>query len=76
MCLSGYDDDVEKVGFRFNSYTGEFDTYLQSSIAKEYIANKESVRSVWQKIIVEMIGCKWSEQEYSLGYKPKTGGYL
>ena len=65
-------DAWEKVGFRFNSYTGEFDTYLQSSVAKEYIANKESARSVWQKIIIEMIGDKWESQEYSLGYKPKA----
>lgn len=65
-------DAWEKVGFRFNSYTGEFDTYLQSSAAKEYIANKELFKSVWQKIIIEMIGDKWESQEYSLGYKPKT----
>ncbi len=65
-------DAWEKVGFRFNSYTGEFDTYLRSSVAKEYIANKELLRSIWQKIIIEMIGDKWESQEYSLGYKPKT----
>lgn len=41
-------------------------------MAKEYIANKELLRSIWQKIIIEMIGDKWESQEYSLGYKPKT----
>jgi len=62
----------EKIGFRFNSKTGMYDTYLQSLIAKRYIENKEATKDIWQKIIVEMVGCEWKEQEYSLGYKPQT----
>ncbi len=65
-------DAWEKVGFRFNSQTGDFDTYLQSSMAKDYIENKNSQKDIWQKIIVEMVGCEWKEQEYSLGYEPKS----
>ncbi len=67
-------DAWERIGFRFNSQTGIYDTYMQSMVAKEYITEKASKgqRNIWQKIIVEMIGGKWKEQEYSLGYKPKT----
>lgn len=67
-------DAWEKIGFRFNSQTGEFDTYMQSIIAKEYIKDKieRGERSIWSKVIIEMIGGEWKGQEYSLGYKPKS----
>lgn len=64
----------EKIGFRFNTQSGEYDTYMQGFVAKDYIQGKESgnkTRDIWQKIIVEMVGCVWRNQEYSLGYKPK-----
>lgn len=64
----------EKVGFRLNPQSGEYDTYMQGFIAKSYIKEKASgskTHDLWQKIIVEMIGCTWRNQEYSLGYKPK-----
>jgi len=62
----------EKVGFRFDSNTGDFDTYLQSEVAKSYIAEKDFRRSIWQEIIIKMIGSEWTSQEYDLGYKPKS----
>ena len=62
----------EKVGFRFNTYNGEFDTYMNSLIAKEYIANKENSRGFWQEILLDMLGFQWKEQEYSLGYTPTS----
>ena len=62
----------EKVGFRFNTQTGEFDTYMNSMIAKQYIANKENTRSHWQEIFSSMLGLEWKKQEYSLGYKPTS----
>lgn len=67
-------DAPEKIGFRFNSLTGEFGTYMRSFIAREYIAEKEKngKRTVWQEIILSMVGLKWDGQEYSLGYNPKT----
>jgi heptosyltransferase-2 len=65
-------DAWEKRGFRFNSQTGDFDTYLQSQIAKDYIKNKDLHKTVWQKVIIEMIGEEWLGQKYSLGYKPTT----
>ena len=64
----------EKVGFRFNTQSGEYDTYMQGFVAKNYIRDKESgskTHDIWQKIIVEMVGCTWRNQEYSLGYVPK-----
>lgn len=63
----------EKVGFRLNAQSGEYDTYMQGFVAKNYIQDKASgskSHGIWQKIIVEMVGCEWRNQEYSLGYKP------
>ncbi|MDE5603947.1 MAG: glycosyltransferase family 9 protein [Helicobacter sp.] len=63
----------EKVGFRFNVQSGEYDAYAQSYSAKAYIqckAQGNRSHSIWQQILIEMVGCKWENQEYSLGYKP------
>lgn len=67
-------DAWEKIGFRFDSQTGDFDTYMQSIIAKDYIKDKagKGERGIWQKVMVSMIGADWKGQEYSLGYKPKS----
>ena len=67
-------DAPEKLGFRFNPSTGEFDTYLRSFRAKEYIVEKNNngKRTIWQEVILSMVGFEWKKQEYSLGYKPKT----
>lgn len=64
----------ERVGFRFNAQTGNYDTYWQSISAKKYIEQKgqEGCREPWQKLLLEMIGCEWRGQRYSLGYKPKN----
>jgi len=63
----------EKVGFRFDSDTGEYDTYMRSSIAKEYIETKENgKKQIWQEIILNMLGFEWEGQKYILGYKPKS----
>lgn len=62
----------EKIGFRFDSQQGTFDTYMRSHSAKKYIFNKteNNKRDIWQKVLVEMIGGEWKFQEYSLGYQP------
>jgi heptosyltransferase-2 len=67
-------DAWEKIGFRFNSQTGEFDTYMQSMVAKDYLKYKveKGTRSIWQKVLIDMIGAQWKGQEYSLGYRPKS----
>lgn len=63
----------EKVGFRFNAQSGGYDAYEHGSRAIEYIKEKaggNTHHQIWQKIIIEMIGCEWKGQEYSLGYTP------
>lgn len=64
----------EKIGFRFDSHKGSFDTYMRSNLAKKYIFDKteNNKRDIWQKVLVEMIGGEWKNQEYSLGYKPSS----
>ncbi|MCL9821291.1 glycosyltransferase family 9 protein [Helicobacter sp. 14348-15] len=64
----------EKVGFRFDVVSGNYSAYECSLGATNYIqdkANGKKSHEIWQKVIVEMVGCEWREQEYSLGYKPK-----
>lgn len=64
----------EKVGFRFNAQSGGYDAYAHGSNAVEYIREKADGKprhQIWQKIIIEMLGCEWREQEYILGYEPK-----
>ena len=34
------------------------------------LANKS--KDYWQKVLIEMLGVGWKEQEYIIGYKPKT----
>lgn len=66
-------DAWEKIGFRFNSQDGDFDTYSKGEIAKTYIREKESgVRNIWQELIMGMLGLEWKKDTYSLGYKPKS----
>lgn len=64
----------EKVGFRFDNQTGKFDTYMNSMLAKEYIASKDyaNSRRPWQEIFLGMLGLEWEGQEYSLGYRPTS----
>lgn len=64
----------EKIGFRFDSQRGSFDTYMRSHSAKKYIFDKteNNKRDIWQKVLVEMIGGEWRTQEYSLGYQPTS----
>lgn len=64
----------EKVGFRFDVVSGNYSAYERSVGATNYIQDKASGKKsheIWQKVIVEMVGCEWNEQEYSLGYQPK-----
>ena len=64
----------EKVGFRFDSRSGEYSAYERSVGATKYIQSKasgEKSHDIWQRVLVEMVGCEWKGQEYSLGYKPE-----
>lgn len=63
----------EKMGFRFNSQSGEYDAHINSFGALSYIKNKAigaNEHRIWQQTIVEMLGCEWKGQDYCLGYKP------
>lgn len=62
----------EKVGFRFDMQKGEYSAYMRSFGATKYIKEKAEgakQREFWQKVIIEMVGCEWRGQEYSLGYR-------
>lgn len=64
----------EKVGFRFDAQSGGYSAYAHGSRAIEYIREKADGKmqhQIWQKIIIEMLGCEWKGQEYSIGYQPK-----
>lgn len=68
----------EKVGFCFDSNSGDYSAYPESIRATKYIQDKaegKKAHEVWQKVLVEMVGCEWNAQEYSLGYKPKPKEY-
>ena len=63
-----------KYGFRFDSQTGYYRAYEKGLNLLTYIQNKNGEKNsdYWQKVLIEMMGEKWSEQEYILGYKCKT----
>jgi len=62
-------------GFRFDEMKGEAEAYDRC----EYIFSmckdsdlKKTHKGHWQQMLLEVIGAKWEDQEYILGYKPKT----
>ncbi len=64
-----------KYGFRFNSDTGHYDGYEQGLELIDYINQKEIGKTspdCWQKSLIELLGLKWNNQKYSLGYSPKS----
>ena len=64
-----------KYGFRFDSQAGTYSAYEKGLDFLNYIQNKnieKKTNDYWQKVLIEMIGEKWTGQEYVLGYKPKT----
>jgi len=65
----------KKYGFRFDEIKGEFAVYEGAEYAFDLCAKDDVKRKndkVWQEILVEMVGVRWSEQPYILGYKPKS----
>lgn len=73
--LSDMIDAWTKYGFRFDSLSGTYHAYEKGMSFIEYLQGKEKnnkVRDVWQKVLIEMLGIEWREQEYIVGYKPKT----
>lgn len=68
-------DAWTKYGFRFESIEGTYHAYERGLNFIHYIEKKQGnckTRDFWQKILIEMLDVEWKEQEYLIGYKPKT----
>jgi len=64
-----------RYGFRFDASTGEAEAYDRSHVALEVCRNIEKKRNrnaFWQEGLFEMVGAQWKQEEYILGYRPKT----
>lgn len=64
-----------KYGFRFNKETGYYDGHEDSLEFIDYINQKEigsQTEDCWQKSLIELLNLKWNNQNYILGYKPKS----
>ncbi len=73
--LSDMIDAWTKYGFRFDSINGSYHAYEKGMSFIDYLREKRkgvSAKDFWQKVLIEMLGVKWKEQEYIIGYKPKT----
>ncbi len=68
-------DAWKKFGFRFDATKGSYSVFDGSEYAFQLCTDhkiKENNNKVWQEVLIEMIGAKWKEQPYILGYKPKS----
>ncbi len=73
--LSSMMDAWNKYGFRFDSVAGAYHAYERGQSFISYLEAKQFKNGkpdCWQKVLIEMLGVKWKEQEYILGYKPKS----
>ena len=64
-----------RFGFRFDEYEGTAQSYdgAEKVLALSLDENeKRNNKKYWQEALAEMIGKKWHNEEYILGYKPKT----
>ncbi len=64
-----------KYGFRFDSASGEAESYEGSHEAFRVYTNLDNKRLAmrhWQEVLFEMLGKKWGGEEYILGYKPSS----
>lgn len=64
-----------KYGFRFESATGQYHAYEKGLTFIDYLRNKETTKrstDYWQKVLIEMLGVPWNQQECIIGYKPKS----
>lgn len=62
-----------KYGFRFDPLSGEVKSYEKShEILQIYtdLEKKKNAKKIWQEVLFEMIGHKWSGEKYILGYNP------
>ena len=64
-----------RYGFRFDSVTGDAEAHDGAERILSMCLNVEEKRSnttYWQEALMEIVGAKWSGEEYVLGYKPKS----
>lgn len=63
-----------KYGFRFEAISGTYHGYEKGLDFISYIEEKKSDKSkgYWQQVLIKMLGVPWREQNYIVGYKPKT----
>ncbi len=64
-----------RYGFRFDMATGEAEAYDRSHVVLEVCRDIEKKRNhyaCWQEGLFEIVGAKWKDENYVLGYKPKT----
>lgn len=73
--LSDMVDAWTKYGFRFDSVSGKYHAYERGLSFIKYLEDKQAnkrAKDFWQKVLIEMLGVAWKEQEYILGYRPKA----
>jgi len=73
--LSNMINAWKKYGFRFDETLGSYQAFGGAEYAMQLCSIEDAKKNndkVWQQILVEMLGHKWDEQPYSLGYKPKS----
>ena len=73
--LSDIIDAWTKYGFRFDAIEGRYHAYEKGLSFIDYLNGKEKngvTKDIWQKVLIEMLGAQWKNQDYALGYAPKT----
>ena len=72
--LSDMVDAWVKYGFRFDTTSGTYHGYEKGLDFISYIEDKKTdkTKGYWQQVLIQMLGVSWKEQEYVVGYKPKT----
>lgn len=64
-----------RFGFRFDENRGEAQAYDNAENVYKICIDRElkkNSRISWQQFLIEMVGGKWENQEYILGYQPKS----
>lgn len=62
-----------RFGFRFNEVTGEADAYDFAEEARDIsmdLEKKKTHKKIWQEALFEMLGHRWNNEGYILGYTP------
>lgn len=68
-------DAWRRYGFRFNGATGETEAHDGAERILSMCLNKEEKKNnttYWQEALMEIVGARWTGEEYVLGYRPKS----